>query len=321
MKCQKTLSAIAILGVSGLVVVAAPPKTETQTNKVQKTQERNATTNRAGENTTNTAGQRTEWRSDDHMIASCVAIDNQEEVAVARFAQKKLQSSQAKHFAQMLIDDHTDFLKKLKEFAPEATGDGFITEGRQNRENASRDNSSRENATEQAADRNNAIERETRKAGELNTKGKNANTATPNNNRNQQNQANTGAVQRTTAKPNLNNEQGGMQIDMLQLHREIAQQCLSDTEEMLNEKDGEHFDECFIGLQIAKHASMKSKLEVFERHASGELKDLLAKGLKTTKSHLKEAEDVIHKLTNSDDSSSKSSRKSNRNSSDDSDSK
>ncbi|MDZ4851122.1 MAG: DUF4142 domain-containing protein [Pirellulaceae bacterium] len=98
--------------------------------------------------------------------------------------------------------------------------------------------------------------------------------------------------------------QGG--VDFNQLHHELAQQCLADSTAKLNGEDGEQFDKCYIGMQLAKHAAMHSQLTVFERHATGELKELISKGLDKTEKHMKHAEKVMDQLAQSDSSSKKS---------------
>lgn len=248
MQSRKLLAVAAITTAFGLMAYAAPPEKGQQN---------------AGGNPQNKADdQRTSWKSGDHMLASCVALDNQEEVAIARWAQDRLENKDAKEFAQMLIKDHSAFLKKLQEFAPEASREGFLSNDR----------------TARGDDRARTTGQET------------ARKTTP------------AATERTAAKPNL--EFGGNPIDQMQLQRELAEQCLADTQKMLSEKNDREFDACFIGLQIAKHAGMKTKLEVFQRHASGELKDLLAQGLKTTTAHLDHAEKIMKQLDKDSDRAS-----------------
>lgn len=259
MRYQKALALLAFAGLLGLSPVAAQQKEARQPTK--------STTGTAA---STAADQRTNWKNADHLLATCVAIDNQEEIAIARFAEKKLHNKDAQKFARMLIEDHSSFVKKLEQYAPEATQEGFLTEGRSGRETAAKDafDAKREAKAQPRVTQPNQAE--------------------------QRNQA--GQVQtRTAAKPNLD-QAGAMPIDFLQLHKELAQQCLDDTQQMLSEKKENEFDECFIGLQIAKHAAMKSKLEVLQRHASGELRDLLAQGQKTTESHLEHAQTIMKDL-------------------------
>ncbi len=246
MQTRKFLALAAITTAVGMMAYGAPPETSKQ--------------KAAGNPANKTDEQRASWKSGDHMLASCVAIDNQEEVAIARWAESRLKNDDAKKFAQMLIKDHTAFLKKLQQFAPEATEDGFLSPER--------------TASGSEGDRTSRKERSGQET------------------------ARTDKTERTAAKPNL--EFGGPMIDQMQLHRELAEQCLADTQHMLSEKNDREFDACFIGLQIAKHAGMKTKLEVFQRHASGELKELLAQGQKTTTAHLEHAEKIMKQIDDDD---------------------
>lgn len=263
MRSLKTLALLAVAGLACLSPLAAQQKTQPETRQP-------AARSNPGTTTSTTADQRTNWKNADHQLATCVAIDNQEEIAIAKFAEKKLQHKDAQKFAQMLIEDHGKFVKKLEQFAPEATQDGFLMESRSPRQAAAKDSF------------------ETKPQANAQPRAAQPNQAAP---RNQAGQAQT----RTAAKPNLD-QAGGLPIDFLQLHKELAQQCLNDTQEMLSDKNKDEFDECFIGLQIAKHAAMKSKLEVLQRHASSELRDLLSQGQETTESHLEEAQKIMKQL-------------------------
>jgi predicted outer membrane protein len=227
MQHRKAISLLAVIVLSGLTVLSA-----------QQREKKNQVGNRAARSD----GQATVWRDANHLLASCVAIGNQQEVAISKWAKDKLNNQDAQDFAQMLIKDHGDFLKKLQEFAPEASSQGFLSD-------------------EEPA------------AGQ---------------------QARTERTRRTAAKPNL--ETGQMPIDLMQLEREVAEQQLADMKQMLNDKDGAKFDEAFIGFQIAQHAAMASKLKVFEEHATGDFKSLLSDGLKVTKQHLSQAEDLMKDL-------------------------
>jgi predicted outer membrane protein len=213
------------------------------------------------------AGQRAVWHNPDHTMASCVAIENQEEVALAKFAQDKAKNKEVKDFASMIAKDHQDFLQKLRRFAPEAAEPGFLSEQTQTQAQAS----PAAGAVQQAG----GAAREPSR------------------------------VQQTAGTQNAPH-QG---LDMLEIHREVAEECLNDAKRELGKKDGAEFDECFIGMQIGKHHGMKDKLVVFERYASPELKQVLAEGLSTTEKHLKKAEEIKKSLDTSSDSSKSSDSK------------
>jgi len=255
MKLRSTVPALSIAVAFSVVSVllAAPPKTDQPAKKPQ-----------PGNQAATTADRSSDRQGNDQMVASCVAIENQEEIAIARFAEDKTKNDDVKEFARMLIKDHSGFLQKLEKFAPEATQEGYLERGQAGL-----------NATDRP-----------QRVGEVTDKG----LAKPN------------IVQRVAAKPPLDTHEQG--VDPVALHREIAQQCLADSEAMLNKKNGSKFDECFVGMQIAKHAAMKSKLTVLQRHASGELAELLSAGAKTTQMHLDHAEKLIQQLADADNRSS-----------------
>ncbi|MDB5342679.1 MAG: hypothetical protein JWP89_1056 [Schlesneria sp.] len=190
----------------------------------------------------------------EHTLAACVAIANQEEVAIAKMAADKAKDKDVKEYAKMLVDDHQGFLKKLQRFAPEAQE---TLQAASSQSNQSRVQLAGGAAQPQAQA-----------------------TAQPGQ-----------AIQQVGAQA-----AGSSQIDVIQLHREVAQQCLADAKKKMGEMDGDKFDICFIGHQIAKHEEMKTKLTVFQRHASGEFAQLLAAGLETTETHLKKAEEIMKDL-------------------------
>ena len=218
-------------------------------------------------------GQRAQQPHGDQTLASCVAIDNQEEVAIGKFAKDKAHDQQVKDFAAMIVKDHQAFLQKLQKFAPEAASDGYLTEApaTAKRPGKPTDENPKTSAT--------GIQQ-------------------------------VGGTVATHATGSL---------DFVQLHREMAQECLKESKQQLSKKSGHEFDECFIGFQIAKHAAMKNKLTVFQRHTSGELSQLLADGAEATQKHMDKAEEIMKNLAHSSSSDSKQSRE--KKSSDDSNKK
>ena len=202
-----------------------------------------------------------------HQLASCLAIENQEEVVVARFASERTKRSDVKDFAKMLVDDHEAFLKKLQRFAPEATRDGYLDQGTTN--------PSKGQAAAAAGQGNRQIQQ-------------------------------TAAQQ----QDNQSQGQGPAGVDAVQLHREVAQECIANAKRKMTDIDEDKFDHCFIGHQIAKHEAMKTQLAVLERHTSGEFAQVIADGAQATEKHLKQATKIMEKLDA--DRDSKSSRRSER---------
>lgn len=198
------------------------------------------------------------WISNDHMLASCVAVSNQEEIAIAKFAEERTKNSQVREFAQQLQKDHGAFLQKLKQYAPEAAADEFL---------------SREVALD-ALPRSESI------------LGNKTETTTKANGRTTVTKTQTGTVAEAAKAP----------INPLTLQQEVAQQCLANTQKMLTDKGADKFDACFLGHQIVMHAAMKTKLQVFERHASGELAELFADAGKTMTAHMGHAEELMEQI-------------------------
>lgn len=88
--------------------------------------------------------------------------------------------------------------------------------------------------------------------------------------------------------------------DFVQLHQEIATQCLEDSKEYLNTKEAADFDKCFVGMQIAKHASMHSALTVLQRHTKGKLQEIVKSGLEENDQHMELALKLMDQLAAND---------------------
>jgi len=245
--------------------------------------------NQAGQ-TTAAGGQRSQGQGSDHMLASCIAIANQEEVAMARMAEEKASSNEVKEFARMLVKDHQSFLQKLTQFSPEAAQDGFLDHG----------------------NRGTGTQKSGAQRGDTDRPGSTDNQRSENQRRDPNVQPATATGRTTAADTQRTSETGsqqpGQQIDVVQLHKEIAQQCLNSAKEKLGSKSGKAFDECFMHAQVQKHIGMKDKLTVFERHASPQLAQAISEGLKTTEMHLKKAEEISKDLEGSSSGSKNDSK-------------
>ncbi len=160
-------------------------------------------------------------------FAKCLAITNQEQVTLARFAKEKASSEEVKAFAATLESAHQSCLNELK---------GITTKAEATNKNARLTNSSN-----------------------------------------------------STSNPSS--------IDFLQIHQEISEQCLKDGKEMLSEKQGVEFDQCFVGMQVAKHALMHSSLTVLQRHTSGELQSFVKDSLAKNDEHLQASISLMEQIS------------------------
>jgi len=207
----------------------------------------------------------------DQALASCLAIANQEEIALAKLAEEKSKSKDVKEFAEMLVKDHQGFLQKLSKFAPEAAREGFLMERHQNQ---TRDNNTQSSTNQKRSDSDiqpagGAARADAQKDGQR--------------------------VQQTAGTAQ-DQAHGGQHLDFIAMHKEIAEECLVNAKAKMNREDADRFDKCFIGHQIGMHEQMKVTLTVFQRHTNGELNQLISEGLKKTESHLKKAEDIMKDL-------------------------
>jgi len=242
------------------------------------------------------SGHRSQGQGSDHVLAGCIAIANQEEIAMARMAEEKASSNEVKEFARMMAKDHQSFLQKLKQFSPEATQDGFLNQN-------NRGTGTQKSATGQRGE----TQRQGNTDNQRSTNQTNDNQQSDKQSDNQRRDSN---VQQATGTARTTNadvqgasatgaQQTGQQLDLLQLHKEIAEQCLNSSRERLSSKSGQDFDECFMHAQVEKHVAMKDKLTVFGRHASPQLAQAITEGLKTTEMHLKKAEEISKNLEGS----------------------
>jgi predicted outer membrane protein len=212
--------------------------------------------------------ERSGWKNTDQLMASCITIQNLEEVALAKMAEDKLQSEKVKEFATKMQEQHQAYLAKLESFSSEAARQPLDQKGSASRSDLELTSTAK--GTKQV-------------------------TETTPDDRADGNKATTTENDRTTQS-----DKSGNQVDLIQIDREIAQECLKAAKAEMQEKQGVEADQCFLGYQIAKHAAMKSKLTVFERHASPELAKVFAEGAATVEKHKNEAEEIMKTLASAD---------------------
>lgn len=203
-------------------------------------------------------------------LASCIAVGNQEEIALTRFAIEHIKDPEVKKFAQMLIDDHTRFGTQLAPFASEVASkpfDGATTDERTKRQTRI-DERNKSNAAKEEAK---TARREARR-----NDGKDV-------------------PERITVTAAHSGHWA--QDQMTHLERQVATECLSLGQMELTEaKEAGEIDQAFLGCQIAAHLGMIAKLTVFEGEAKGELAQVFGEGRAATQKHLDEAKRLMHTL-------------------------
>jgi len=232
----------------------------------------------------------------DSDIASCLILANQNEVALAKLAASKSQNDDVKKFADKLERDHSAMLAKLQKF----TSHNF-TDRDTSRDTSSTGAAPRENVRSEVRAEN----RETRE------------TIREERAENRENKAETrreAQPARAGGAPGTTRTEGNTVVheaaagahdhELIAAHRqikhELADQCLADAKKELSSKNSNEFDECFVGMQIAGHMHMITELKVTEKHVSANLREVLTSGQQTSEEHLKEAKDLIKKLTRND---------------------
>ncbi|MFO0896747.1 MAG: DUF4142 domain-containing protein [Pirellulales bacterium] len=213
------------------------------------------------------AGEHAAQKLDDRTLAALLLIGNQKEVAVSRLAANRAQNAEVKQFAQEMSQAHGQFIAKLAQLAgARERADGAANPFAPQRDPAGR-----------AA-------------------------------RDADSKANSGAdAQARTATNPAHAEQGDRQrgewqrydlgaSPLVSFDRELADQCLQSTERFLGQQQGAEFDKWFMALQLVEHMGMRDKLQVAQRHATGELRALVDQGIQTTDQHIRQAEQVMRQL-------------------------
>jgi predicted outer membrane protein len=206
--------------------------------------------------TTNSQGQGNKL---DQHLAACLTLGNQEEIALAQFAQEKAQNPQVKQFAQMMIEEHQQAVSKLQQAVPQLASLNLQLKGAQG---AGARSASGERAAATAATRGTATD---------------------------QTASATSGTQRGAAPA-----QGDQQ--MLELGRAIKEECLALTQAELGRKQGADFDKCYMAQQVGAHIAMLAELKAGQRFASNQLKPILQEGTQMTEHHLAQARTITEQL-------------------------
>ena len=235
----------------------------------------------------------------DQQIAACLWAANRNEVEIAKLAEQKAKSDSVKDFAAQMIKDHTQNADKLARVAGNLVNAGTARSGtgttrevrkpaiddtREEKKTDGKEEGARGKARDNAApatERREAREeaREDRREGREEAREDRR-------------------VERTTAAA----APGGRQaFNWVTIHREVADQCLQSAKKELGQKEGNEFDKCYIGMQVAAHMKMVDELKVLKNHASGQLQQDLEQSLETTEHHLSEARKIMEEIKDKPD--------------------
>lgn len=219
-----------------------------------------------------------ESTSRDGFLATWILIENRNEIALARLAKDRAQSSEVKKFAQMMTDDHGKLGQKLEPYAAKV---GYVGASDTRGENRGDGRGERRDGNDAGRDD---------QSGSRTSDGQ----AKPTNgNDPQQDRSGESTSRRDDARGQRGPFGDMMHVSLLQ---ELGAQCLQTARKELEQKSGDEFDRCFMLMQIGGHMKMHDALTVFEKHASTELKGAFTEARKSVELHLQQAKDVSKRI-------------------------
>jgi len=194
--------------------------------------------------------------TNDQQIAAFMYNCARNEIEISKFAQSKLQSDEAKEFAERMVKDHEPGLKKLAHLAGHlVAADNSGAAAAELRRDDKKDDASRDERRDESP--------------------RPAPAAGP--------------------KVDVTVRVGGPSgtLDWVRVHRELAEGGLATMKEELQKKKSEEFDQCYMGSQIMAHTFMLSEIKVLRNYASSEFRNELDKTAEMAANHLKEAKRIM----------------------------
>ncbi|MBX3441782.1 MAG: DUF4142 domain-containing protein [Planctomyces sp.] len=290
----------------GAFAVAQETQTQQQQNQRQQTQQNQQQQERTPANRLDDArpGQAQERQqreagfrgtSDqqlESLIADCLILGNQEELALLKFAQQHTQNEQVKQFVQKAIQDHEKAVASLQKFGSRENANVELRASADDAATSDRAVATREvrrigpdgkALDDDDAARDATLDRPQAPA----TAARNADAAR---------QAQIAAADRTQT-----GAEGDIGRQMYQIQREAAQHCLAMIQKELGEEQGEKFDKAFLGQQVGMHIGMLAKLKAVEGHVSGELAQVVQQAQQTTKQHKEQAKQLMEQVAHGGD--------------------
>jgi predicted outer membrane protein len=249
----------------------------------------------------------TQQGTPDQQIAACLLAQNRNEVEVSKLAEQKAKSGSVKEFAAQMIKDHSQNADKLARVAGNLANVGTARGGagapREVRRPVLDEAEERREGREDARD-------ERREGREEGAKAKGRDAAAPPAERREgreeaREERREGREEAredrrpatTTAAP-----AGGRQaFNWVTIHKELADQCLQTAKKELGEKEGNEFDKCYMGMQVAAHMKMVDELKVVKKYASSQFQQDLEQSLETAEHHLSEARKIMEEIKDKPD--------------------
>jgi len=196
----------------------------------------------------------------DQQIAALLFGCARNEVEISKLAEEKGTSEEVRNFAAMMVKDHTPGMEKLQQLAgPLASAHAPGTPG--------------------AAVKKEEVREEVREEPRVKARRE---PAAP--------RGRAVVEERTTV------EARPAGFDWVNVHQQIADQCLASTKAEFQKKTGAEFDRCYMGEQIMAHAKTLDELKVLRNYAGPELRKDIEETTKIATHHLAEAKKIAESL-------------------------
>jgi predicted outer membrane protein len=89
---------------------------------------------------------------------------------------------------------------------------------------------------------------------------------------------------------------GAADDPIMQIGKQAAERKVELTKTFLQDKQGQEFDKCFMGQQIAAHITMLAELDAMQNAGSQQFQQLASKASQATQQHLQEAMQIAQTL-------------------------
>jgi predicted outer membrane protein len=84
--------------------------------------------------------------------------------------------------------------------------------------------------------------------------------------------------------------------ELMSIEKQIAQRCLQNAKEEMQQKQGAEFDKAYIGSQIGGHMEMLAALQVLEQQGPDQVKQIAQQAQPTVQKHLDQAKQLMQQL-------------------------
>lgn len=231
----------------------------------------------------------------DQQIAALLWGCCKNEIEISRFALDRLQTEQAKAFAEKMIREHSQGCEKIQQIAGNLVGQhdhaADSPAGAVNRE-LRRDQPAREEGAA-AESRPDTRRKLAGASAEVKPEGTAVETTTGNEGTGRQGVAAAERHAGENPQHTAGRAGGAHGVNWVSIHKQIGEQCLQSTKQEFERHQGADFDKAYMGQQIVAHMKALDELKVLREHATGELRTEIEKATEMATRHLEEARKIM----------------------------